>query len=147
MVWYYAVRDAFLAGDKKTPWIPGQFISWELIVGNSHTRWHWGTPDHTPEPTIPWDAHMHANGIPISYTESGMILNYTQGINNFYYINTFMPHSYMNTQDEYMTISKSTVNAFNVNLGDGLYELSVWPNEQFIVYYLELQIVDLILLV
>ena len=131
MVWYYAVREAFYAGDKRTPWIPGQMLSWEIMVGQSHTRWHWGTPDHSPEPTIPWDAHMHANGIPISYTESGLILNYTRAINNFYYIQTFMPPSYLNTQDYYLTIlQKQRINS-GVQLGDGLYELSVWPNEQF----------------
>jgi len=74
---------------------------------------------------------MHANGIPISYTESGLILNYTQGINNFYYIQTFMPASYLNTEDMYLTIAQKQPVSSGVQLGDGLYELSVWPNEMF----------------
>lgn len=34
------------------PYVPGAMISWELMVGNSHTRWHWNSPDGAAEPAI-----------------------------------------------------------------------------------------------
>ena len=35
-------------------YVPGIMIAWELMVGNSNTRWHWGSRPGTPEPAIPW---------------------------------------------------------------------------------------------
>ena len=42
------------------PFVPGVMLNWELMVGNSNTRWHWATPDGTAEPGLPWDASRKA---------------------------------------------------------------------------------------
>ena len=49
----------FLRAEKAAgmrPYVPGAMVCWELMVGNSNTRWHWGTAPGTAEPAIPWDA-------------------------------------------------------------------------------------------
>jgi hypothetical protein len=33
--------------------IPGVYLCWELMAGNSNCRWYWGTPNDAPEPTVP----------------------------------------------------------------------------------------------
>jgi hypothetical protein len=34
--------------------VPGVYLCWELMVGNSNCRWYWGTKDGASEPAIPW---------------------------------------------------------------------------------------------
>ena len=38
MTWLYALRAAYGRGD--VPFVPGMIVSWELSVGNSHTRYN-----------------------------------------------------------------------------------------------------------
>jgi hypothetical protein len=106
-------------------------ISWELMVGNSNTRWHWLTPDGTPEPAIPWDAHMFPDGTPISYTEAKLIKRYITGQNEFIHVETFMNEHHDTIGDQYLTVNDST--SWNVplktNVSDGIYEFSYWPVE------------------
>ena len=127
MTWLYALREAYAAG--KVPFVPGMVVSWEVNVGNSHTRWHWGTPDGSKEPTIPWDAHMHVDQTPISYTEAGLIQRYTKGTQPFLSLSTFMPDSYTFTRDYslYVLPSRPTLLS-SAMTADGIYEVSVWPN-------------------
>ena len=42
--WMQALRA------ERAVYIPGVFLAWELMVGNSNTRWHWGSHPGTPEP-------------------------------------------------------------------------------------------------
>ena len=127
MTWLYALRTAFYAG--KVPFVPGGIISWEVNVGNSHTRWHWSTPDNSPEPTIPWDAHIHVDQTPISYTEAGLIQQYTKNTRPFYTVSTFMPDSFLNTQDYFLIVPRNATRPVSdVNTADGIYELTFWPN-------------------
>ena len=128
MTWLYALREAYAAG--KVPFVPGGIISWEVNVGNSHTRWHWGTRDGSPEPTIPWDAHIHVDQTPISYTEAGLIQAYTKGTSPFYTVSTFMPDSYTNPQDYFLQLSSSSMptQVSKTATSDGIYELTFWPN-------------------
>ena len=126
MTWLTALRTAALQGT--LPWWPGMIISWEVNVGNSHTRWHWSTPDGTAEPTIPWDAHIHVDQTPISYTEAGLIQAYTKGTQPFYTVNTYMPAAYNNTQDYYLTVNTGPWTQVSPQkTSDGIYELAFWP--------------------
>ena len=59
--------------------VPGAYLCWELMVGNSHCRWYWGTPDNAPEPPIPWCGLLWPDGSPVSYAEAEAIRNYTTG--------------------------------------------------------------------
>mmetsp|Transcript_65223 Transcript_65223/g.129054 ORF Transcript_65223/g.129054 Transcript_65223/m.129054 type:complete len:147 (-) Transcript_65223:53-493(-) len=55
------------------PFVPGVMMQWEMLVGHSMTRWHWGSAEGTAEPAIPWDAHMFPDGTPVSYTEAAAV--------------------------------------------------------------------------
>lgn len=59
--------------------VPGVYLCWELMVGNSHCRWYWGTPDGTAEPAIPWCGLLWPDGSPVSYAEAEAIRSYTTG--------------------------------------------------------------------
>ncbi len=60
-------------------YVPGVYLCWELMVGNSNCRWYWGTKDGTPEPTIPWCGLMWPDGTPVSLAEAEAIRHYTTG--------------------------------------------------------------------
>ena len=129
MAWLQALREAYAAG--KVPFVPGMIVSWEVNVGNSHTRWHWSTPDNAPEPTIPWDAHIFSDQTPISYTEAGLIRRYTTRHDPFLLLQTFMPDRYDNKRDYFTTMQSDSYfipNTTAAVIGDGLYEVSFWPN-------------------
>lgn len=59
--------------------VPGVYLCWELMVGNSHCRWYWGTPDGTPEPAIPWCGLLWPDESPVSWAEAEAIRSYTTG--------------------------------------------------------------------
>jgi len=60
-------------------YLPGVYLCWELMVGNSNCRWYWGTKDGTAEPTIPWCGLMWPDGTPVSLAEAEAIRRYTTG--------------------------------------------------------------------
>ena len=59
--------------------VPGVYLCWELMVGNSNCRWYWGTSDGAPEPAIPWCGLLWPDGTPVSYAETEAIRSYTTG--------------------------------------------------------------------
>jgi len=77
-------RDAGLA-----PYVPGAMIAWELMVGNSNTRWHWGSAPGTPEPAIPWCGLLFPDGTPVSHTEAAALRRYTSGVDEFLFFDHF----------------------------------------------------------
>lgn len=86
---FEALREERKAG--KRPYVPGAIICWEFMVGNSNTRWHWGTAPDTPEPAIPWDAWIFPDGTPISYTEVAAFRRYATGVDDFLRFEDFLP--------------------------------------------------------
>jgi len=60
-------------------YVPGVYLCWELMVGNSHCRWYWGTKDGAPEPTVPWCGLLWPDGTPVSLAESEAIRSYATG--------------------------------------------------------------------
>jgi len=114
---------------KTLPFIPGLILNWEINVGNSNTRWHWATLDNTPEPAIPWDAHLFPGDdlSPVSYFEANVLYNYTTGKNNFLYVNNFLPFSYSLRQDYYLNLSRSAISTTGGKYGNGVYETAIWP--------------------
>ncbi|NQU24114.1 MAG: DUF1080 domain-containing protein [Candidatus Nealsonbacteria bacterium] len=60
-------------------YVPGVYLCWELMVGNSNCRWYWGTKDDTPEPTLPWCGLMWPDATPVSLAEAEAIRRYTTG--------------------------------------------------------------------
>ena len=73
-----ARRDAGLA-----PYVPGAMLAWELMVGNSNTRWHWGSAPGTKEPAIPWCGMLFPDGTPVSHAEAGALRRYMGGADEF----------------------------------------------------------------
>ena len=59
--------------------VPGVYLCWELMVGNSNCRWYWGTADGAPEPAIPWCGLLWPDGSPVSWAEAEAIRSYTTG--------------------------------------------------------------------
>lgn len=59
--------------------VPGVYLCWELMVGNSNCRWYWGTPEGTPEPTVPWCGLMWPDATPVSLAEAEVIRRYVTG--------------------------------------------------------------------
>ncbi len=64
--------------------IPGVYLCWELMVGNSNCRWHWVDNGHTrgqpdPEPEIPWCGLMWPDATPISLAEAEICRRYVTG--------------------------------------------------------------------
>ena len=60
-------------------YVPGVYLCWELMVGNSNCRWYWGTKPETPEPTIPWCGLMWPDCTPVSLAEAEAVHRYTTG--------------------------------------------------------------------
>jgi hypothetical protein len=59
--------------------VPGVYLCWELMAGNSNCRWYWGTKSGAPEPTIPWCGLMWPDATPVSLAEAETIRRYTTG--------------------------------------------------------------------
>jgi len=59
--------------------VPGVYLCWELMVGNSNCRWYWGTPQNSPEPTIPWCGLLWSDATPVSLAEAEAIRHYVTG--------------------------------------------------------------------
>ncbi len=60
-------------------YVPGVYLCWELMVGNSNCRWYWGTAEGTPEPTVPWCGLMWPDCTPVSLAEAEAIRSYMTG--------------------------------------------------------------------
>ena len=59
--------------------VPGVYLCWELMAGNSNCRWYWGTPEGTPEPTIPWCGLLWPDATPVSLAEAEAARHYVTG--------------------------------------------------------------------
>ena len=62
--------------------VPGVYLCWELMAGNSNCRWYWGTKTGSPEPTIPWCGLMWPDATPVSLAEAEAIHRYATGKRN-----------------------------------------------------------------
>ena len=60
-------------------YVPGVYLCWELMVGNSNCRWYWGTPDGASEPAIPWCGLLWPDCTPVSYAEAEAVRSYATG--------------------------------------------------------------------
>lgn len=69
--------------------VPGVYLCWELMAGNSNCRWYWGTPNDTPEPTIPWCGLMWPDATPVSLAEAEAIRRYTTGKRQAWFFDDF----------------------------------------------------------
>jgi hypothetical protein len=116
------------------PFVPGVILNWELMVGNSNTRWHWGSAFNTSEPAIPWDGWLFPCGTPVSYTEAAALRHYITGVDEFLVYDKFLPSPpSIEDGDAYLalpagsayTAPPSTSGA----LGDGVFEASLWLEE------------------
>eukprot|EP00759_Apiculatamorpha_spiralis_P056528 PhF_6_TR817/c0_g1_i1/m.1242 len=96
-----------LQGAPKTtaPYPFGMILNWEMMVGESNTRWHWNTPDNTPEPAIPWDGWLFADGTPVSFTEAAVTRNWTLGRNDLLHYSKWLPNTYAFETDTYLTLA------------------------------------------
>ena len=116
-------------GPRPPPFVPGVMMQWEMMVGHSMTRWHWGSQAGTAEPAVPWDAHMFPDGTPVSYTEAAAVRNYTTGRNDFLALATFLDPTSLDAPEAYRTLAAgdtAEVAADGPAANGALYELTVW---------------------
>ncbi|XP_065187300.1 uncharacterized protein LOC135817924 [Sycon ciliatum] len=132
--WLAGKEPCSVAGHNVT-FVPGAMISWELMVGNSNTRWHWNTKDGSPEPAIPWDAHLFPDGTPVSLTEAAALRNLTTEQDEFLYYNTSLPVSAMLTQDSYLNMTVKYeyipwIAGLKAPMTDAVAEAAIWVGEK-----------------
>jgi hypothetical protein len=70
-------------------YVPGVYLCWELMVGNSNCRWYWGTPEGTPEPTLPWCGLLWPDCTPVSLAEAEAIRRWTTGQTRAWFFDDF----------------------------------------------------------
>lgn len=121
-------------GTDELPYVPGAMVSWELMVGNSHTRWHWSSPDGAPEPAIPWCGSLFPDGSPVSYTEAAALRRYATGVSDFIAFEKFLPGAPIPALldgDFFLALPAGTAHAVVADepIGDALVEASVWVEE------------------
>ena len=83
--------DGLKRNNSGAPFVPGVMLSWEVMVGHSMTRWHWGTSAGAAEPALPWCGSLYPDGTPVSYTEAAALRRYTRGPghDDFLFLATF----------------------------------------------------------
>jgi hypothetical protein len=119
------------AANGSVPFVPGAMISWEIMVGNSHTRWHWGSPDGALEPAIPWCGNLMPDGSPVSYTEAAALRRYITGRDEFLAFDKFIPGApTLIDGDFFLSIPAGSTNAVasagGAPIGDALFEAAIW---------------------
>jgi hypothetical protein len=117
------------------PYVPGALLSWEIAVGNSNTRWHWGSSAGTPEPAIPWCGMLFPDSTPVSYTEAAALRRYITGKDEFLYFNNFMGPISTSIVDgkAFLSLLEGVPYWFDIAPGvdvstDVLVEYTFWPN-------------------
>lgn len=116
----------------QVPFTPGAIMNWEVMVGNSNTRWHWNSPVNASEPAIPWDGWMFPNGSPVSYTEAAAARRYMTGEDEFLSFSKFLTvPPIVEDGDAFLVMDPGTswIAPLNNNLSsinDALIEASVW---------------------
>ena len=117
------------------PYVPGAMISWELMVGNSNTRWHWNSPDGALEPAIPWCGNLFPDGSPVSYTEAGALRRYMTGNDEFLAFEKFIHGApTLIDGDFFLSMPAGSTNVVatlgGVPIGDALFEAAIWVTSQ-----------------
>ncbi|MDR3181478.1 MAG: DUF1080 domain-containing protein [Planctomycetaceae bacterium] len=91
---------------RKKLYVPGVYLCWELMVGNSNCRWYWGTPQNTPEPTLPWCGLLWSDGTPVSLAEAEAVRHYVTGESKALFFDDFQRQNTKNTQNTQMPQQK-----------------------------------------
>ena len=102
----------------------------KVMAGHSQTRWHWGDPEGSAEPPIPWHSHLFPDGSPVSYTEVAAIRRYTTGVDEFVALRTFLADS-LDAPESWLELRPGEP-SYTLTLPApappaALYELTVWP--------------------
>ena len=119
------------------PFVPGAMLAWELMVGNTNTRWAAGPPclpnSLAREPTIPWCGLLWPDGTPVSFTEAAAMRAYVGASSSFLFFNSFLAESSELASDTMLSLnasSKSWNTEFDVaaagSAGGGMVELAFW---------------------
>ena len=128
--WFNHLRS--ITPSPNAPFPFGMVTNWELMVGNSNTRWHWNTLDNSREPVMPWDGYLFPDGTPVSYTEAAVVRNWTKRVNDLLAFDKFLPNTHLFNGDSYLCLQAGDVYTANLVKGiDGsriLVETTVWPS-------------------
>ncbi|MDR1813769.1 MAG: DUF1080 domain-containing protein, partial [Tannerella sp.] len=83
---------------------PGVYLCWELMAGNSNCRWYWGTPENSPEPTVPWCGLLWPDATPVSLAEAEAVRRYVTGESQALFYDDFEKSNNTVKQDDKWTI-------------------------------------------
>jgi hypothetical protein len=124
-----ALRAEAAAGAR--PFVPGAILNWELMVGNSNTRWHWGSAPGAPEPAIPWDGWLFSDGTPVSYAEAAALRRYTTGADDFLLLEKYLTDPpVVEDGDAYLALPAGAAHAApSAPLAEAVVEASLWVEE------------------
>merc|ERR1712137_959608 len=121
-------RNSQVLAHALSPFIPGVMIDWEVMVGHSQTRWHWGDAEGIPEPPIPWHNHIYPDGTPVSFTEAAATRRYMTGKDEFIFVETFLDVDDPAATEQYLTLPPGqSFNSTGIAATEALYELTFWP--------------------
>eukprot|EP00756_Hemistasia_phaeocysticola_P057107 Hpha_TRINITY_DN33739_c0_g1::TRINITY_DN33739_c0_g1_i1::g.25155::m.25155 len=104
MVFHWANHLRSISPSAVAPFKFGMVTNWEVMVGNSNTRWHWNTKDGTPEPVIPWDGYIFPDGTPVSHTEAAVMRNFSRGVDDFLGFDNFLPDTHALEGDSFLCL-------------------------------------------
>ena len=119
------------------PFVPGAMLAWELMVGNTNTRWAAGPPcvpqALAREPTIPWCGLLWPDGTPVSFTEAAAVRAYAGAGSDFLFFDNFLADSPELAGDTTLSLNSSSKpwnRTFGVAAagpaGGGVVELAFW---------------------
>ena len=124
-----------LRGGGGGPFVPGAFLAWELMVGNSNTRWASGPPcvasQLAREPPVPWCGLLWPDGTPVSHTEAARLRQYNGQHNTFLFFTDFLPSAADLTGDASLNLTSAGGLRFGFSApvaGGAMVELAFWPS-------------------
>jgi hypothetical protein len=94
----------------------------------------------TPEPPVPWCAHLYPDGTPVSYTEAAATREYLTNVSDFLFVDTFLPLASNLTNDVWRSLPVGEAYApTDAIVADGLVETLLWPDTNASVLRLTLR--------
>ena len=109
--------QTYLKGSRPVPklFVPG-VMQWEMMVGHSQTRWHWGSPVALQSLRCLRTRTCSPDGTPVSFTEAAAIREYTTGKNpDFIAVETCLDETSLNAPEAYLTMPQGSAHILDLS--------------------------------
>ena len=116
------------AANGTAPFMPGVLLGWEVLIGNSNSRWYWAAKEGTPEPHVPWLGFLWPDGTPVSFTEAAALREYGGGKPEFLAFDKWLLPTEIKDGDAWLTLPPGGAHWARgaVAAADALVEAAVW---------------------